>query len=51
MKLKCSRKDCLYEWNYKGNQKFYASCPRCLSKVRIKPNPAQASKEGGETHD
>ena len=35
MKLKCTRKDCLHEWEYKGDQKFYCSCPRCLSKVKI----------------
>ena len=40
MKLKCNNKKCLYEWEYKGNSKFYATCPRChyqvcLTKTRI----------------
>jgi len=36
MILKCPRKDCGYEWDYKGHAKFYASCPRCHANVRIK---------------
>ncbi len=35
MKLTCKRKDCLYEWDYNGEAKFYATCPRCLGKVKI----------------
>lgn len=35
MKLKCKRKDCLHEWNYKGERKFYATCPNCHSNVKI----------------
>ncbi|KXB08768.1 hypothetical protein AKJ56_00335 [candidate division MSBL1 archaeon SCGC-AAA382N08] len=31
--LKC--KNCGYKWIYKGNSKFYASCPRCNYKVNI----------------
>jgi hypothetical protein len=33
-KLKCQK--CEYIWNYKGNARFYATCPCCLSKVNIK---------------
>lgn len=35
MKLKCTNKKCLYEWEYNGKSDFYATCPRCLSKVRV----------------
>ena len=42
MKLKCPNKECEYEWEYKGHHKFYATCPRCLRKVKI-----PSSKEGG----
>ena len=35
-KIKCKRKDCQYEWIYKGNQKFWATCPRCHNKVSLK---------------
>ena len=34
MKLKCNH--CKYKWKYKGKQKFYATCPKCLYKVKIK---------------
>jgi len=36
MKLKCSRKGCEYKWDYNGKNKWYATCPRCLTKVRVK---------------
>ncbi len=36
MELKCKNKKCLYKWNYKGNSKFYATCPKCMYKVHIK---------------
>jgi len=32
-KLKCK---CGYIWLYKGNNPFYATCPRCLLKVNVK---------------
>ena len=38
MKLKCTNKKCLYEWEYNGKSDFYATCPRCLSKVRVNTN-------------
>ena len=34
MKLKC--KFCSYKWNYKGENPYWASCPRCLRKVKVK---------------
>jgi len=34
MKLKCQR--CGYEWNYKGKSKWYTSCPKCKTSVKIK---------------
>ena len=33
MRVKCHI--CKYEWNYKGLNKFYATCPRCLRKVKL----------------
>ena len=33
IKLKCN--SCKYEWEYKGKSNYYASCPRCLSKVKV----------------
>jgi len=38
MKLKCPNKKCLYEWEYNGEHKFYATCPRCLRKVKLHSN-------------
>ena len=35
MKLKCPNKKCEYEWEYKGESKFYTSCPRCKFNVKI----------------
>jgi len=49
MNLKCPNNKCKYSWNYNGQAKFYATCPRCLSKVKIKnSNPTDQSKEGGD---
>ena len=31
----CKNKKCLHEWDYKGEAKFYASCPVCHYKVKI----------------
>lgn len=33
MKIKCNL--CAYKWDYKGIAFFYATCPRCLRKVKI----------------
>lgn len=42
MKVKCQNKRCVeanngesYEWDYKGNNPFYAPCPRCRSSIKI----------------
>lgn len=34
MKLKC--KKCKNEWDYGGDSEWYATCPRCLFKVKVK---------------
>jgi len=36
MKVRCSRASCLYEWDYNGKAKWYASCPRCHSSVNLR---------------
>jgi N-acetylneuraminic acid mutarotase len=33
MILKC--KKCKNEWQYKGNNPYYATCSRCLNKVKV----------------
>ena len=33
MKLKC--KKCGNEWEYNGSNPFYATCTRCLTKVKV----------------
>ncbi len=33
MKLKC--KKCEYAWDYGGKNPYYATCPRCLRKVKV----------------
>lgn len=38
MKLKCPYENCQYEWDYKGDSDFYATCPQCLRKVKIDKN-------------
>lgn len=42
MKIKCLNKKCIksnkgksYEWDYKGKNPFYATCPRCRTSVKI----------------
>jgi hypothetical protein len=42
MKLQCKKEKCVkenggipYEWEYKGKSSFYATCPKCLNKVKI----------------
>jgi len=32
-RLKC--KNCGYEWVYHGKAEWWATCPRCLRKVRV----------------
>lgn len=35
MKLKCPRKTCGYEWDYKGKSKYKATCPICTTSVMV----------------
>ena len=41
MKLKCTRKDCLYEWDYTGEKVYpgQVNCPYCGNKVRVPKRP------------
>ena len=48
-KLKCTREDCQYEWEYKGDSKFYVTCPRCYRKVNV--NTAKDNFERNGTKD
>lgn len=32
----CNNKKCKHKWDYKGVQKHYCTCPKCLHKVKIK---------------
>jgi len=34
VELKCQR--CGYQWDYKGESEWYASCARCKSSINIK---------------
>lgn len=34
MELRCQK--CKREWNYKGEKKYYTSCPDCKTSVKIK---------------
>jgi len=36
MKLKCKR--CEYEWDFKGQSKWYASCPKCRTTIKVIKN-------------
>ena len=36
MILKCKNPKCGNIWDYKGDSKFYATCSRCKSSIRIK---------------
>ena len=36
MKIKCTKEDCGYVWDYKGESKFYVTCPRCYRKLNIR---------------
>ena len=49
MKAQCTNKPCGYQWDYKGLSRFYASCPRCLSKVKI--HPSMEKEEQPDTKD
>lgn len=42
MKLKCNK--CKNEWDYNGDNPYYATCTRCLQKVKV---PANSDGGGG----
>ena len=39
MKIKCNNTKCNWEWEYKGDKTFYATCPNCYNKVKIPEEP------------
>lgn len=39
MKVKCDR--CEKEWEYKGKNKYYATCPDCHNAVKLRDLPPQ----------
>jgi len=43
LKLNC--KNCSNEWYYKGTSKHYATCSKCLNKVRIAPYKPKKTKK------
>lgn len=34
--LQCQNPQCKKLWRYKGNSKFFATCPNCMNKVNIR---------------
>lgn len=45
MKIKCAFSECLYEWDYNGENPFYATCPRCLRKVKVPKEETEQIEE------
>lgn len=43
--LKCG--NCGNEWEYNGSQEFYATCTRCLRKVKILDTDSRSSTHPG----
>lgn len=35
VKIRCDNPKCKHEWDYKGEGKFYATCPVCYRKLRL----------------
>jgi ribosomal protein S27E len=48
MNLKCQK--CKHEWNYKGQSKYYVTCPRCYTKVDIQKQVKGGKKNNEEIH-
>jgi len=55
MKIKCKNKRCMesnggvpYEWDYHGQNPFYANCPRCKSSIKIKDSKNTKTELGGK---
>jgi len=42
MKIKC--KKCKHEWEYKGESKYYVTCPRCHKNINIENKRKLADK-------
>ncbi len=54
MKVKCKSKKCIesnkgesYEWDYKGTNPFYASCPRCKTSVKLEETKKNSKASNG----
>ncbi len=43
MKIKCPK--CKHEWNYKGDSKYYVTCPRCYTKINVEKLKGGLKKE------
>jgi hypothetical protein len=43
MEMKCQR--CGYEWNYEGRNYYYATCPKCFTKVSYRLNKERNEKK------
>jgi hypothetical protein len=43
MKLKC--KKCDNEWDYKGSNPYYATCTKCLNKVKVEEQKGSQKSE------
>lgn len=43
IKIKCTNPECGHEWEYKGESKFYVTCPHCYRKINL--NKLDNSKE------
>lgn len=46
--LKCQR--CSYEWNYKGNNTYVATCSHCKTTVMIKKNKVKSECTAPQQH-
>lgn len=45
MIIKCTKEECKYEWDYQGDSTFYATCPRCLTKVKVNQTEKKEKKK------
>lgn len=43
MKIKCYK--CKHEWDYKGNSKFYLTCPQCYGKISLQKLKKEEGKK------
>lgn len=42
-KLKCQ--NCQYSWEYNGKHQWWATCPRCLRKVKVENKGENGNQE------